>query len=356
MVVKTTAAGEIRRLIGRLASAREIDRETAVARLSILGTRAVQQLVQALRNTTQPATRTAALRALEAIGDRRALEPALALLDADSCDQSVRLAAVGVLQAQLRGPTAEADRAFEALTSVALDRGRDVRVRLAAIEALDDLPATTRRTLRAYLARDPDPAIRGHVTNDAVSTLSLTTAALNDAAAGRLPDSAEGLRTLVSVHRSSAPLTVLHRLVGAIRAREAADAGDARTAWLVARAAVHQALAARKSRVALYDLRETLAAAGEPLPVGFLAALSEIGDATCLEAIARAFVASKGPRLDWWRRHLAAAYRDIVRREHLTRRHAAVKRVQARWPQVADASLPSRLSRSRARPRTAGRI
>ena len=147
---------------------------------------------------------------------------------------------------------------------------------------------------------------------------------------------------LIAAQAARAPLASLHRLVGVVRARESAERGDARTDWLVARAAIHLALAARRSTVALYDLRETLEAAKEPLPVGFLAALTGIGDASCLEPLAAAYARAKGPRHDWWRTHLASAFQDIVRREHLTRRHAAVKKVLARWPDAAAALLPRR--------------
>jgi len=34
----------------------------------------------------------------------------------------------------------------------------------------------------------------------------------------------------------------------------------------------------------------------------------------------------------WWQGHLAQAFRAIVRREKLTRRHAEVKRLEARDP------------------------
>ena len=100
------------------------------------------------------------------------------------------------------------------------------------------------------------------------------------------------------------------------------------------RGAVHQALAARNSRLALYDLRDSLL---EPdrLPVAFLAALEEIGDATCLETLAAAYEASSRSGDAWWREHVAAAFRAIMQREGLTRRHAAVKRTMARWPDAA---------------------
>jgi len=107
-----------------------------------------------------------------------------------------------------------------------------------------------------------------------------------------------------------------------------------REEWRAVRGLAHQALAARNSRLALYDLRDSLL---EPdrLPVAFLAALEEIGDATCLEPLAAAYDASSRSGDAWWREHVAAAFRAIVLREGLTRRHASVKRALARWPDSA---------------------
>ena len=104
-----------------------------------------------------------------------------------------------------------------------------------------------------------------------------------------------------------------------------------REEWCAVRAALHQALAGRNSRLALYDLRDSLLAA-ERLPVAFLAAMEEIGDATCLDTLAAAYDQSSRSGDPWWRQHLAAAFRAIVQREGLTRRHAALKRVLTRWP------------------------
>jgi hypothetical protein len=106
------------------------------------------------------------------------------------------------------------------------------------------------------------------------------------------------------------------------------------------RGALHQALALRGSRVALYDLRESLTesaggAASTPLPVTFLAALHVLGDESCLEPIAAAFVRAN-PDDERWRQQLASAFRTIVKRQKLTRRHAALKRITARWPAAAE--------------------
>jgi len=120
--------------------------------------------------------------------------------------------------------------------------------------------------------------------------------------------------------------------VDRIRMREQQEP-DARVReeWRAVRGAAHQALAARNSRLALYDLRDSLLAA-ERLPVAFLAAIEDVGDATCLETLAAAYDESSRSGDTWWREHLATAFRAIVQREGLTRRHAALKRVLARWP------------------------
>ena len=54
-----------------------------------------------------------------------------------------------------------------------------------------------------------------------------------------------------------------------------------------------------------------------------------VGDTSCLEAIAGAHAKTKHAA---WRGQLAHAFRAIVAREHLTRRHAAVKKLEQRWP------------------------
>jgi hypothetical protein len=95
------------------------------------------------------------------------------------------------------------------------------------------------------------------------------------------------------------------------------------------RAATHLALAQRKSHLALYDLRETMESSRERIPVEFFAAVTAIGDTTCLEPIATAYSRAKD---DWSRRQLADAFRAIVGREKLTRRHAVAKKIEKRWP------------------------
>jgi hypothetical protein len=149
-------------------------------------------------------------------------------------------------------------------------------------------------------------------------------------------DDPDGLRrALLAEHAAGVPLPVMLRLIQRLHEREDAEKPGRRASWTTARAAAHAALAERGSRIALYDLKETLEAAVEPLPVEFLTALTGIGDASCLEAIAAAYAKAVKKRSDdWWRRHLLAAFHEIVRREKITSRHAAMKHVQKRWPQV----------------------
>ena len=85
-------------------------------------------------------------------------------------------------------------------------------------------------------------------------------------------------------------------------------------------------------------MRELLEGTTGPLPVEFLAALSQVGDASCLETIAGAYARSSGPesgadlaRHDWWRQHLADVFRAIVAREGINRRQAVAKKIEKRW-------------------------
>jgi hypothetical protein len=48
-----------------------------------------------------------------------------------------------------------------------------------------------------------------------------------------------------------------------------------------------------------------------------------------------------------WQHHLALAFAAIVKRENVTRRSAAIKKIERRWPSVVDALWPGK-PRSRA--------
>src|SRR4029077_8879681 len=99
-----------------------------------------------------------------------------------------------------------------------------------------------------------------------------------------LPDDPALVRRTIARDGASAPVTALSQLVTEVRTRESGLAEARRGEWTTIRAALHVSLAERGSRLALYDLRETIESAKEPVAVEFLTALGEIGDASCLEA------------------------------------------------------------------------
>jgi HEAT repeat protein len=340
VVIRRSSAGEIRHLRDRLLGHDPLERDAAAARLTVLGARAVPSLIECLDRESPDASRIAVLRTLEAISDPRALASAGQLVNDPDVD--VASAAVGLLRTYLRSrerPVAES--AFERLTAVALDATRAEPVRAAALEALSDLaPDAVSQLLRA-LEQDTSAAIRRVATRptgtaDPVETLARL------ASAARCPEPDE-LRRRLAAAGADVPLPVLGRLVDAFREREAAEtAPPRRTEWQAARAAVHQLLAARGSRLALYDLRETLAVVPGPLPVGFIAALERVGDAGCLDAMAAAYARARQAGDAWWTAHLLAAFRAILRRERLTRRSPAVRHLIARRPEAAAELLPGR--------------
>ncbi|MGH9407892.1 MAG: hypothetical protein ACRD1V_00400, partial [Vicinamibacterales bacterium] len=203
------------------------------------------------------------------------------------------------------------------------------------LDALRDAAADVRAPVYSTLAADPDPAISARARTDGQSAPSPDVSDWQALVDGRLGSSPDALKAAIVSHRTSARLTELQRIVDRLRAREQQEPDAAcREAWRAARGAAHQALAARGSRLALYDLRDSLLGS-ERLPVAFLAALEEVGDASCLEPLAAAYESSSRSGDTWWRAHVAAAFRAIVEREGLTRRHAVMKRVLARSPQAA---------------------
>jgi hypothetical protein len=335
VVIKTSSSRQVAALVADLASPRELAREAAVARLAVIGARAVER-VSAVAHDTQitAAARTAALRVLGAIGDARALQAAFDALNA--ADEAVAIAAVAVAGLHLRGPQGTA--AVDHLTALALDRSRTARVRAAAVRALQDLEASTIAPLIKRLRSDTSREVRAVV--DPESASPRDAARLLDAAAdGLLPDDPEEVRRAIIQAGRRASLPLLQRLVDRLRHHERHQTAELRARWTTARAAAHAALAARGSRVALYDLRETLETAEAPLPVALLTAVTAIGDASCLEAMAVAF-ARAGHRgdADWWRQHLADAFRAVAARERITRRHVVMKKILKRWPEIVGAS------------------
>jgi hypothetical protein len=332
LAIRASSSKQIDTLIADLGARSAVTRETAVARLTLLGARAVERLIATARGGASSDARTAAWRTLEAIGDSRALEPALAALASPDLEPAVGAAATGVVRTHVRG--AHGAIAIDRLATVLLDRTRHETVRLAALRALRELDPATIAPILASLENDPHATIRTEAdVDDRVGPRESEDPAtvVGHAADGDLPNDPATLRHALKQSGESVSLPALLRVVDRVREREGSEPGRVRDQWRLTRAAAHVALAQRGSRLALYDLRESLETASGPLPVEFLAALIAVGDATCLEAIVSAHSRAKDP---WWRHKLAGVFRDIVARERLTKRHTALRRVEKRWPGV----------------------
>jgi len=331
VAIRTSAAREIDALITDLSSDRTVVRETALARLTVIGPRAVVHLLNLATRADAPAPgRVAALRALEAIGDTRAIDAAKQALD--DAEKPVAVAAAGLLQRFLTGT--RGTEVTDVVTAKALDRTAPEAVRLAALIALQELGHAALQPLWKALQGDSSRSVRAFAA-DAQTGRHGEVA--SDTAREALDDP-ERLRRELSLNVAPTTLPELQALIDRIRAREESASGTQRDAWTRARGAAHVALAKRGSRLALYDLRESLERTRAPLPVEFMAALSLAGDATCLDSIAAAHAQAAGADNDWWRSHLVDTFHAIVRREKLTGRHAVMKKIQKRWPQILQSS------------------
>jgi hypothetical protein len=272
-----------------------------VARLRIHGTRALPRLVQVVASDAPAAVRALALDALDGLTDVRVIDAALdALRDGDV---DVVIAALGALRPWVADETGT--RLLDTITAIAVDRARDARVRVAALAALSELPEHLLRPIRDQA---PPPESAGPT--------------LDDPAA---------VREWIQAYGSSATLSTLHALVTKTHEREQAESSSRlRREWQHARGQAHHALAKRQSLVAVYDLRETFAAAAAALPQSFLTTASAIGDASCLEPLARAWAAA-GKDLNW-KHQLSTTAATVMRREKLTGRSALVKKLRANFP------------------------
>jgi hypothetical protein len=300
MPIKPSSASEVRALVEALGGADDVRREGAIARLAVIGARAADRLIVVFDAAdTSRTTRIGILRVFEAAGDVRAVPLARRGLQEGG---DVAVASVNALRPLLQSGSADlAAESLDILMTVLLDDRLEKRVRAAAFEALQDVPEVHERIGKALKAPPDAQAVD---------------ATWQDALAGRLPDAGAPLREAVQLRAAATPLGALQKLVDAVRARES----DPSPEWLAVRGAVHQALALRGSRVALYDLRETVGAATAALPSTFLTALHLVGDESCLASIAAAHKRSTDAR---WTQQLEAAFSAIVKREKLSRKPAA---------------------------------
>jgi hypothetical protein len=300
VVIRSSSAHEAQQLIAELHHTDVVRREAAIARLRVLGSRAVTRLSALVRHDATASARASALKALEGIDDPRVVGIAVAALQDQ--DDDVRVAAIAALGGWV--VREEGTLVMDALVKIALDRLQPSGVRIAALDALSQLPRDIVQPILEHTSVDSSTPKEG--------------------------DDAGDVQEWLAQH-SSAPLSALHALITQIREREGREPQAARRReWLMARGAVHAALARRGSRVALYDLREAFDGAQTPLPVDFLTAVTAIGDASCLEPMARAW-STAPPGEAWWRDRLADAAADIVSRLSLTGRNPVVKRIRAKW-------------------------
>jgi hypothetical protein len=343
VVIKHSSAAEVARLLDALLGPEKLAQEAAAARLSVLGPRAVERLSTTVAGLRDARQIVAVLDVLERIGDARAVAVAEPFLT--SSNEDVATAGVALARCSLHAKEAEwAARAADALVAVAVDGTRPESVRRAAVEALQDLPEDVLTPLRRHAAVGPDvaPAASGATPSPAPDHAWL--AAWSDGAADA--GSAEAVREAVVKIGSVVPLAVLHRTVGRLRVLEAA-AGEEAGEWRAVRGMVHQTLAARGSRVALYDLQDTVERTPEQLTVTMLAALGALGNATVLEPVADAWARVTDP---WLKSQLREVLQAIVGSKSMTRRHAAVRRAAARHPGLIDSlSMPSQTTPSRRR-------
>jgi len=323
MVIKASSAREIGLLVDALVGPDPVKRDAAAARLSVIGPRSVERLAAAYARVQDEQARLQILRVLETIGDTRAATVAhQALADGGG----LAIAATQILRGLLdAADDAVRGAALDALVTAALDEHAERRVRLSAADALRGVADDVRTTVAVALGDKGEAGPGNHAESpDAADEGALWAAALE----GRLPEHAETLGHHVNAHAHSAPLAKLQGLIDALRTRES---GDDAEEWRAVRGRVHQALAQRGSRIAFYDLKESLSEARAPLPVSFLSAVHTIGDSSCLEPLAQAYSHAATPE-EWWRQQLASAFRAVMTREKLTRRSAPVKRVLAKWP------------------------
>lgn len=327
MSIRPSSSSDVARLIAELTSGDTQRREMALARLAVIGPRAVTPLVAVATNPEQrPDARVASFEALEAIGDGRAITAAIAAIAEPN--ESVAVAAIGVLGRLAREQDARATRAFDRLAALALSAEGATALRLAALTALEGQPERLLKPIYAALAKDPASRVVARVTRRQAGAVE----GLDTLVATGLPADPEVVAAVAREDGDRAPLTTLKRAIEAVRARQEQAANETeRERWAVVRGVLHQHLAARGSRLALYDLREALERATALLPVGFLSAAAVVGDTACLTPLARAWVES-APEERWWRDHLAEAFGAIVTREALTRRHPVLKQILERWP------------------------
>lgn len=359
---------EVHALLERLDDPDPALRDSAAARLILLGERALDPLGAFLRGASASA-RLAALSVLDASSGPRALPMILNLFDdpdATVARRAVELAgarsaavpALGALVARpgpLRSEALKAlgrlcregaVEALDPLLGVLTDEDAATSHRLIALDAVTSLgsprlgPVLRRlgETRNAALAERVRALERGEPARGRLADPRSAETALHEALADT--EDPRALRVLIDrlePHASASSIPVLHSLLGHVRDRSAAAGRDE------ARAGIHRVLARLGSRIALYDLREALLERPVPAAADLLQAAETIGDATLVPALAHLH----GDRPDL-RDTCSRVFRAIARRERLRRNSRAVKAVHEADRNALD-QMWERGSRARSR-------
>ena len=323
MTIRRSLATEIADLVAHLASLHPVERESALARLAIIGMRAAGALETTVADPQAPElARAGALAALAAMRAPRTADLAGSLL-LQRPQGPVALESLEIVRWASLGTGKGAAAAFEQITELALDRSAPASLRVSAVDALRSHPPALIAPVLDALTHDPSPDVAR-----AAGIATAPPAPSIDAALRLSPEAAgEAIRQSAADLSPSALIRALD-LAGANERRDP-DRGEG---WQLVLAQLHQVLAARNSRLGLYDLRERFERATAPLPLGFVLAAAEVGDRSCLDALARAWQAVDRPEDGWWRTHVARAFTAIAAREGIGRHAAVMKKIAARRP------------------------
>lgn len=328
MVIKRSASAQVGRLLQQLLGDEVLARDTAAARLVILGPRSIPHLAALLTHDLTETQAIGVLGVLERVEDARVAALATPLLS-DTRD-GVAGAALAVVRKGLASEDADtASSALQALLRTATETSNRPVLARMALDALGDLPEAVLKPLRMAapdVATSPesvnpvggsDPAqqfIRSWLDGDAVESQ---------------PDQ---LRVALEAAGGVAPLSMIHSVVQRARQFEE-QAGGSADQWRSLRGLAHQVLSGRGSRVALYDLRETLARQPGRLTVGMLGALAVLADRSDLDALGAAWAGGDDA---WLTSQIEDVCRAVVLREGLDFRHGAGRQVATRHPALVE--------------------
>jgi hypothetical protein len=336
VVIRRSSRVDVQELVAELraSSLDEARREITLARLAVIGKRAVSRILDGLTTARTADEEIAFLLALERVPDERAVQPLVTILTDRSSRNApdrarVRTAAVRAARPLLDLET-DGTTILDCLTGLILDATESSDLRCAALETLSELPAATLKPLNRRLRDDPDPVVRTYAAGKRKPPADVISQATEGES---LPEDPDAALSLVGRIGREAPLSTLHTLLNAVRAREA---GRRQSDWQAVRGAIHLALASRDSRVALYDLRESFERVeSHPLPADFLEAVRRVGDDTLLEPLARAWMAASDPAQrktsKAWGRDVRSAFLALLKRERPATRIRTIGRLEKRW-------------------------